>query len=114
MTIRVKDELREDGPATPARRPAKTDLLRRWISGTEDTGNTSFVSLLEDGMGLTDFDIDEKGAVEDFMSVDPVTATPEMPIAQVAQRMILERVHRVIVVPRRVVRDHETTAADDA
>lgn len=77
---------------------SKTDLLSRWISGSRETGSSSFLELLEDGLQIGEYVIDDQGRVEEFMSVDPVTTTPDKPITDIARRMVSERVHRVIVV----------------
>lgn len=77
---------------------SKTDLLGRWISGTNESGSSSFLELLEDGLQTGEYSIDDQGTVEEFMSVDPVTTTPDKPITDIARRMVSERVHRVIVV----------------
>lgn len=39
-----------------------------------------------------------EGMVRDLMSPDPVTATPETPIAQLAQMMMDAQIHRIIIV----------------
>lgn len=77
---------------------SKTDLLSRWIIGTSETGSSTFLELLDDGLRARDYVIDDQGTVEEFMSVDPVTTTPDKPITDVVRRMVSERVHRVIVV----------------
>lgn len=77
---------------------SKTDLLSQWMHGGEDSGAGTFLELLEDGFTTEGFEINEQNTVEEFMSVDPVTALPDEPITEVARRMVRERVHRVIVV----------------
>jgi CBS domain-containing protein len=84
---------------------SKTDLLHQWVRGGDRSrsggggggGVGSFVELLEDGLG-EGLEISDENTVEEFMSVDPVTARTDEPITAVAQRMVRERVHRVIVV----------------
>ena len=51
--------------------------------------------------GLTDdidFDAEALGTAAEFMSPDPIVASPDEPIKAVARQMAEERVHRVIFV----------------
>jgi CBS domain-containing protein len=78
---------------------SRTDLLHRCMDGPRGSGAESFFAALAQGLeGGSDIDPEELGTVEEFMSVDPVTARPDEPIAVVARRMAEERVHRVVVV----------------
>ncbi len=77
---------------------SKTDLLRRCVEGPLGSHPGSPASL---GAGLADGtnpDSDDLGTVEDFLTPDPVTATPDEPVGVVAHRMANERVHRVVVI----------------
>ena len=85
---------------------SRTDLIRRCVEGPPGTQPGSFFSALAEGLGGgTDLDPEELGVVEDFMSLDPVTAEPDEPVGRVALRMAEEQVHRAIVVDeqRRVI-----------
>lgn len=76
---------------------SKTDLLHQWIHGSPNGGSSSLIELLEEGIRNDDLDIDLHETVDEFMSGDPVTASPEDSLTEVARRMVQERVHRVIV-----------------
>lgn len=76
---------------------SKTDLLHRWIQGSAEAGSGTFLELLDDGMSAGEFERIDQSTVEEFMTVEPVTATPDEPLADITRRMVLERVHRVIV-----------------
>ena len=89
---------------------SKTDLLHQWIRGSEVSeageysrvgsfsGSGSIIELLEDGIRTEEIDRNTDKAIEEFMSVDPVTALPEDSLDVISRRMVNERVHRVIVV----------------
>ena len=78
---------------------SKTDLIHRCVEGPVGGHGGSFFSSLAEGLAVgSAMDPGDLGVVEDFMSADPVTATPDEEIASVAHRMADERVHRVIVV----------------
>jgi CBS domain-containing protein len=88
---------------------SKTDLLERLLEGRHDySANRDFRGLLglgEEGlssMGGTAHDSEEEvfGTVDDIMETEVVTVKPEEPIAAVAKRMALDRVHRVLVVEK--------------
>ena len=78
---------------------SKTDLIQRALEGPLGSRRGSFFSALAEGMAEgTHLDPDHLGDVEDFMSLDPVTAAPEEPVGEVARRMAEEGVHRAVVV----------------
>lgn len=91
---------------------SKTDLLHQWIRGSEVgeggdfsgagsfSGSGSFIELLEDGIRANEIDRDTGKTIEEFMSVDPVTALPDESLDAVSRRMVSERVHRVIEVDK--------------
>ena len=76
---------------------SKTDLLQQFIQGPKEAGDGSFVELLDDGLRTAEYNMDDEGCVEDFMSIDPVIANVEDSVGDVAQRMLSENVHRVVV-----------------
>ena len=78
---------------------SQTDLLRRCVEGP--LGSTPGTFSLARAAGLADgtaMDPHELGTVEEFMTPEPVTASPDESIGVVAHRMAEEHVHRVIVV----------------
>ena len=79
---------------------SKTDILHRCLEGPpgNQPGNSYFACLRE-GASEDELQMAEAlGQVEDLMSADPVTATLEESVTDVAHRMAEERVHRVIVI----------------
>ncbi|MHC4710559.1 MAG: CBS domain-containing protein [Planctomycetota bacterium] len=81
---------------------SKTDLLRRCVEGPLGSRPGSFFESLAEGLGTgTDVDPEELGAVEDFMTTEPVTCRPDEGLGVVARRMAEENVHRIIVVDQR-------------
>lgn len=81
---------------------SKTDLIRKCAEGTVDIPPAYlFEALAEQGGGD-----DEEGeyipeplvCVEDFMTDDPVTVTPETPLRKIARAMVDGGFHRVVVV----------------
>jgi CBS domain-containing protein len=81
---------------------SKTDLLRRCVEGPLGSRPGSFFESLAEGLGTgSDMDREELGAVEDFMTTEPVTGRPDEALGVVAHRMAEENVHRIIVVDQR-------------
>jgi CBS domain-containing protein len=81
---------------------SKTDLLRRCVEGPIGSRPGTFFESLAEGLDAgTDMDPEELGAVEEFMSTEPVTAEPTEPVSTVARRMAEQGVHRVIVIDKR-------------
>ncbi len=82
---------------------SKTDLITRCLEHTAGVaaGDTlSVFSGLAAGTGSS-LDPESLGSVQDFMTTDPVTATADEAVVEVARRMAAERVHRVVVVDDR-------------
>ena len=78
---------------------SRTDLLRRCVEGPLGSRPGTFFESLAEGLDTgTDLDPEELGTVEEFMTPEPVTASPEESIPVVAHRMADEGVHRVVVV----------------
>lgn len=79
---------------------SRTDLLRRLLEGpSEARPSEDWLDLLAaDHVGTFEIDVARLGTVDDVMSIDPVTATPEETVATVARRLAAARVHRAIVV----------------
>jgi CBS domain-containing protein len=81
---------------------SKTDLLRRCVEGPLGSRPGSFFESLAEGLDTgSELDPEELGAVEDFMTTEPVTCRADEPLGDVAHRMAEENVHRVIVVDQR-------------
>lgn len=78
---------------------SKTDLIRRCSEGTEDVPPAYlFEAICEQGGDDEEVIPEPLVCVEDFMTSDPVTATPETPVGVIARLMFEGRIHRVIVV----------------
>jgi CBS domain-containing protein len=79
---------------------SRTDLLRRLLEGPIEArpGEDWLDLLMADSVGTFEIDVARLGTVDDVMSIDPVTATPEETVATVARRLAAARVHRAIVV----------------
>ncbi len=78
---------------------SKTDLLHRCLAGPVGSRPGSFFESLAEGVQTgTGLHPGELGTVEEFMSPEPVTASPDEPIVAVARRMADEGIHRVVVV----------------
>lgn len=77
---------------------SRTDLLHRVVAGPLGTRPGSFYEMLAEGLTNDDLYPDNLGHVEDFMSPDPVTAGPDDLVVDVAQLMVENHIHRVIVV----------------
>jgi CBS domain-containing protein len=81
---------------------SKTDLIRRCSEGTADVPPAYLFEVLSD-QGAEDDGPSEVVAeplicVEDFMTEDAVTVTPNTPVPQIARMMHEKRIHRVVVV----------------
>jgi len=78
---------------------SKTDLVRRCLEGEPDLPPAYLFELLAEERGEEWESIPEPVVVvEDFMTTDPVTASPSEPVLAVAARMAENRIHRVIVI----------------
>jgi CBS domain-containing protein len=78
---------------------SKTDLIRRCSEGTIDIPPAYLFEILGEQAG-EDVEVIPEAliCVEDFMTEDPVTVTPETPVGYVARLMFEKRIHRVVVV----------------
>jgi CBS domain-containing protein len=76
---------------------SRTDLLGRCVEGPLGSRPGSFLSSIGEGLG-GEIDTESLGTVSEFMNTDPVTARRKDLAANVARRMVDERVHRVIIV----------------
>jgi len=74
---------------------SKSDLIHRCVKELFDDGTGTMWSSWASRRA---WDPQDLGLVGDFMSSDPVTATPGETIADVAARMAERHVHRVVVV----------------
>lgn len=78
---------------------SKTDLIRRCAEGTREQPPGYLFEVICDQGGEDEELIPEPlVCVEDFMTEDPVTVTPDATAAEVAKAMFDRRIHRVIVV----------------
>jgi CBS domain-containing protein len=78
---------------------SKTDLLHRFLEGPEGSRPVSFLEAVAEGLDRSPtMDPDDLGMVEDFMSPDPLTVTPDAELSDIASMMADNLVHRVIVV----------------
>jgi CBS domain-containing protein len=77
----------------------KTDLIRRCSEGTLDVPPAYLFEVLSD-QGAEDDEIipEPLVCVEDFMTEDPVTVTPDTPAGEIAHLMFEGRFHRVVVI----------------
>jgi CBS domain-containing protein len=78
---------------------SRTDLLHCCVAGPVGSRPGSFFQSLAEGIDPdVDFGPESLGNVEEFMTTDPVTATVNETIPEIAGRMAEQNVHRVIVV----------------
>lgn len=80
---------------------SKTDLIRRCAEGTDDLPPAYLFEVLsEQGEEDETAEVipEPLVCVEDFMTEDPLTVSPDVPAAAVAKLMYENRIHRVIVV----------------
>ena len=77
---------------------SRTDLLQWCVKGGLGFGAANLLEALAYGGAGTRMDALDLGIVADFMTSSPVTALPDEPIRDVAQRMRARRIHRAIVV----------------
>ena len=77
---------------------SQTDLIRRCVHGVVDLPPSFlFEMLAETGSEDREMAAEPSFCVEDFMTEDPLTATRESPMSEIARQMCERRVHRVIV-----------------
>lgn len=80
---------------------SKTDLLDWMLAGGAGLEPQEFFEQLADTSTVDDEDENVRnrlGVVRDFMSPQPLTATPDDSLVDVADKMAEHRVHRVVVV----------------
>ena len=77
---------------------SKTDLLQWCVKGGLGFGASNLLTSLANGVSGTRIEAIDLGIVADFMSTRPITARPDEPLTEAAQRMVQHRVHRLIVV----------------
>lgn len=78
---------------------SKTDLLHECLDSSLRS-DRSFFETLTNGFEddeMTEIDLETRDVVENFMSTEPITASPEEAVSTVARRMSEAHVHRVIV-----------------
>lgn len=88
-----------DGKGRLAGVVSRTDLVRRYSDGDIEGDPGMLIELFrkqdEAHPGPSP---DRLIAVEDFMTSNPITASPSTPVGDLARKMVDARVHRVIVV----------------
>lgn len=78
---------------------SKTDLVRRCLEGETDYPPAYLFEMLSEQAGEeTGLTPEHEIVVDEFMSTEPVTATPEETTPAVARRMAESRVHRIVVI----------------
>jgi CBS domain-containing protein len=77
---------------------SKTDLMRRCLDEADERTPAYLVELAGADEEEQEINPERLIVVEDFMSSEPVTATPDEPVAVLAERMAGARVHRLIVI----------------
>ena len=78
---------------------SKTDLIRRCIEGSLDIPPAYLFEVLSAESGEDEEVLPEPlVCVEDFMTEDPVTVSPNTPVGFVARLMFEKRIHRIVVV----------------
>jgi CBS domain-containing protein len=75
---------------------SKSDLIHRCVEELLDEGTGTMWSSASASDRI--WEPYELGVVSDIMSSEPITATPDEPLADVAGRMAERRIHRVVVV----------------
>jgi len=79
---------------------SKTDIIERFLQAPGPERPPAYLyELLSEEMD-DEFNVEERIPinVDEFMSEDPITASPDEPLSALARRMVEQRVHRVIVV----------------
>ena len=80
---------------------SRTDLVRRCTEGVDDMPPAYLFEILSeqsDGDDVSEVMPEPLICVEDFMTEDPVTASPETPVATLARQMSDKGIHRVVIV----------------
>jgi len=80
---------------------SKTDVIRRCAQGVNEIPPAYLFEMLgaqsDDEMGMVP---ESLLVVQDFMTEDPITAKADEPLRDVIDRMVENRIHRVIIVDR--------------
>jgi CBS domain-containing protein len=80
---------------------SKTDLIRRCAEGIVEVPPAYMYELISEHRGEELELVPEPlVCVDDFMTADPATVSPETPIGEVARLMFERRIHRVVVTDR--------------
>jgi CBS domain-containing protein len=78
---------------------SKTDLIRRCAEGTPDIPPAYLFEVAFEQNGQDEeLILEPPVCVEDVMTHDPVSVTPNTPVGDVARLMADKRIHRVVVV----------------
>jgi CBS domain-containing protein len=77
---------------------SRTDLLHRVVQGPMGTRPGSFFELLAEGLSNDEMHPDNLGTVEEFMTPEPVTASLDDFVVDVAHRMADDHIHRIVIV----------------
>ena len=78
---------------------SKTDVLHRAVEGPLGSRPASFFESIAEGLGRgSDLDPEELGVVEEFMSTEFLSVSPDDSVSSVARRMSDMGYHRAIVV----------------
>ncbi|HVU64685.1 MAG TPA: CBS domain-containing protein [Phycisphaerales bacterium] len=79
---------------------SRSDLIKKFSDGDMHLDGSTLIELFgneeEDDGAMPERFV----PVDDFMTPDPVTASPTTPLHDVAARMVAARVHRVIIVDK--------------
>ena len=80
---------------------SKTDLIRRCAEGVDDMPPAYLFEILSeqgDEEDVSEVMPEPLICVEDFMTEEPVTASPEAPVETIAKLMSEQSIHRVVIV----------------
>ena len=78
-----------------------TDMIRRMGEGTLDVPPAFMFDLISDQGGVaSDFEHEVNIFVEDIMTSEPVSVSPDEQVSAIAQQMAQGSIHRVIVVDK--------------
>lgn len=78
---------------------SRTDIMHHLLAGRPDRRDISLFELIAEGVVIGRGDeVEAIGHVEDAMTTDPLTMSPDDPISQAARRMAQAHVHRILIV----------------